>query len=82
MFCLSKNVYIRFLPSAFIDMLLLMLLSFFYRQLDSTVNANALNTDVKDSSMVIDEDKKEVKKDIKADLAKIDNPNKDVSMLL
>ena len=71
-----------FLPSAFIDMLLLMLLSFFYRQLDSTVNANALNTDVKDSSMVIDEDKKEVKKDIKADLAKIDNPNKDVSMLL
>ena len=59
-----------------------MLLSFFYRQLDSTVNANALNTDVKDSSMVIDEDKKEVKKDIKADLAKIDNPNKDVSMLL
>ena len=63
-------------------MLLLKLLSFFYRQLDSTVNANALNTDVKDSSMVIDEDKKEVKKDIKADLAKIDNPNKDVSMLL
>ena len=46
------------------------------------MNANALNTDVKDSSMVIDEDKKEVKKDIKADLAKIDNPNKDVSMLL
>ncbi len=44
------------------------------------MNANALNTDVKDSSIVVDDDKTEVKKDIKADLAKIDNPNKDVSI--
>ncbi len=46
------------------------------------MNANALTTDVKDSSLVVDDDKKEVKKDIKADLAKIDNPNKDVSIML
>ena len=53
------------------------------RQLDASVNASALMTDVKDSTIKIEEDSKDdIKKDLKYDFGKTDNPNKDVSSFI